>query len=412
MFLKWLRKDEQGSVMVIVAIAMVVLMGFTGLAVDYGAMAMTRQDLQNAADAAALAAGQVRMNGEDTTTAAATANQYILANGFTPGDGVTISNISFGTDTVTVELQTQKKVAISSVMTGRNTETISVRAVAQSTTSFGNFPYALFAGAIKDSGLVVNGNGNESVTVVGNMHSNSSIDMKHANVTGMATAVGNITIKSGQKAEETLVIEMPTGADLINHIKNSSPYTPAGGDYTGSLEQLVVDALAAGQPVNGAINIYIQGSAKLTSGGGLLVDGEEVEEGSKNNGNGNGNGNGNNKNDEGGDIYHHDSPWPINLLVAQELDFSKATLTSEDKCPYVFISENAGIIVNGCSANAKDFHGVIFAPKGDVEFNGNTVNITGCVIAQNITKNGGSFTVTYSGYMDDHLPHGKVRLIE
>ena len=48
------RKREEGDIVVLVALSMSVLMGFTAFAVDFGMLASDKQALQNAADAAAL----------------------------------------------------------------------------------------------------------------------------------------------------------------------------------------------------------------------------------------------------------------------------------------------------------------------------------------------------------------------
>ena len=47
--------DERGAVLVHVAVAMLALIGFSALAIDYGAFWVSRRQAQNAADAAALA---------------------------------------------------------------------------------------------------------------------------------------------------------------------------------------------------------------------------------------------------------------------------------------------------------------------------------------------------------------------
>src|SRR5215210_5313905 len=47
--------SERGSVIVHVAVALVGLVAFSALSIDYGAMWMSRRQAQNAADAAALA---------------------------------------------------------------------------------------------------------------------------------------------------------------------------------------------------------------------------------------------------------------------------------------------------------------------------------------------------------------------
>jgi Flp pilus assembly protein TadG len=53
-----LRSDEHGAVAVIVAVSMVALLGFAALAIDTGALYAERAQLQNGADAAALAVAQ------------------------------------------------------------------------------------------------------------------------------------------------------------------------------------------------------------------------------------------------------------------------------------------------------------------------------------------------------------------
>jgi Flp pilus assembly protein TadG len=47
---------QQGAVAIVVALSMVVLVGFLGLAIDGGRLYLTKTELQNGADACALAA--------------------------------------------------------------------------------------------------------------------------------------------------------------------------------------------------------------------------------------------------------------------------------------------------------------------------------------------------------------------
>jgi len=53
-----MRRDERGAVSVIVALSMVALLGFVAITVDIGALYAERAELQNGADAAALAVAQ------------------------------------------------------------------------------------------------------------------------------------------------------------------------------------------------------------------------------------------------------------------------------------------------------------------------------------------------------------------
>ncbi len=71
-------KHEDGQVLVIVALLMVVLVSFAALIVDVGAMYLTKRNMQNAADAAALAGAQRLPN---VSTAISTAKNYAELNG-------------------------------------------------------------------------------------------------------------------------------------------------------------------------------------------------------------------------------------------------------------------------------------------------------------------------------------------
>ncbi len=87
MLFKKLLKDEQGSVIVIIAVAFTVLMGFTALAVDTGLLYLEHTRLSRAADAAALAGAQEL---PDTSKAQTVALEYARLNGIDP-DTMTLS---------------------------------------------------------------------------------------------------------------------------------------------------------------------------------------------------------------------------------------------------------------------------------------------------------------------------------
>jgi Flp pilus assembly protein TadG len=71
-------RDESGQALVLVAITMVVLLGFVGLAIDVGNAYFTQRELQKAADAAALA-GALEL--PDQAAATTVAQQYGAADG-------------------------------------------------------------------------------------------------------------------------------------------------------------------------------------------------------------------------------------------------------------------------------------------------------------------------------------------
>ncbi|HXJ94664.1 MAG TPA: pilus assembly protein TadG-related protein [Terriglobia bacterium] len=82
------RRDEAGVALVVVALAMVVLLGSLGLAIDMSYLRTVKQRMQTAADAAALAGASELSYGDVTSAAKADA----ATNGFTDGaNGVTVS---------------------------------------------------------------------------------------------------------------------------------------------------------------------------------------------------------------------------------------------------------------------------------------------------------------------------------
>jgi Flp pilus assembly protein TadG len=84
--MRWLNgrgRQERGAVAVVVAICMVVLMGFLAIAVDLGSIYSDKQQLQNGADAGALAIAESCQRNPSTctvTVANATADNYAKAN--------------------------------------------------------------------------------------------------------------------------------------------------------------------------------------------------------------------------------------------------------------------------------------------------------------------------------------------
>ena len=95
-----LRKDERGAVAIIIALLMVVLIGFAALAVDISAMWAEKRQLQNGADAAALAIAQdCAKNACGSPTALRRAMSELNRNGGTP----TASIVTMSRNSVTVK---------------------------------------------------------------------------------------------------------------------------------------------------------------------------------------------------------------------------------------------------------------------------------------------------------------------
>src|ERR1700738_5121529 len=85
------QKSDLGQVMVLICLAIVTIMGLVGLVADVGSLRSHKQQMQTAADSAALAAAQELKFGDSVVAGKADA----ATNGFTDGSGgtaVTINN--------------------------------------------------------------------------------------------------------------------------------------------------------------------------------------------------------------------------------------------------------------------------------------------------------------------------------
>ena len=61
------KRNEKGAPLVMVGIALTAILGFSALAVDIGYLVVTRNELQNAADAGALAGARFVYNDSGTS---------------------------------------------------------------------------------------------------------------------------------------------------------------------------------------------------------------------------------------------------------------------------------------------------------------------------------------------------------
>ena len=101
--------DDSGAVGVFVAIIIAVLLGLVGLTIDVGAMYRERRELQNGADAAALAIAEECALGTslcNTAAAGSTAQSFASGNASDGAAAVEVLHINHGQRTVTVQTGT------------------------------------------------------------------------------------------------------------------------------------------------------------------------------------------------------------------------------------------------------------------------------------------------------------------
>lgn len=133
--INWARGNqaENGQAMVIAAVAMVVIIGFGAFAVDLGNVAFQKSDLQNAADAAALA-GVVDM--PSNANAVSTALTYAETNGMkvtsnnVTANGDKVNAVPIGTGQLKVECTREVQYYFAGVF-GAKTKQITATAIAE-----------------------------------------------------------------------------------------------------------------------------------------------------------------------------------------------------------------------------------------------------------------------------------------
>src|SRR5574341_296115 len=126
-------KKDEGSALVLAAIAMLVLLGFAALAIDVGAMLTARNQLQGAVDAAALAgaSGLIISQGEATNRAITFAGVNTCIN---QNVAITAANVTFPTATrVQVQGNRLLNLFFANAL-GMNTANITAVAVAENGT--------------------------------------------------------------------------------------------------------------------------------------------------------------------------------------------------------------------------------------------------------------------------------------
>jgi Flp pilus assembly protein TadG len=122
--LKKLIGNEQGNVLVLVALSMVVLCGFTALVTDVGSLFLEKSQLQKSVDAAALAGAQKLPESQNDAVDQAIA--VAAKNNVT----ITDSDVKTGTDTIQISKKVTKDLTFARVL-GFNTADVSAAAKVQ-----------------------------------------------------------------------------------------------------------------------------------------------------------------------------------------------------------------------------------------------------------------------------------------
>jgi hypothetical protein len=132
------RRAERGSMAVIIAIMLPVLIGFAGLVINVGSWYLTQAQLQNAADAAALAGARYLPN---SPSSADTAAQTLAADNVSGATITPVTPYNGSSSEIQVTVSKPGSTWFVSIF-GISAPTITATAVAESSQGTGNFIYA------------------------------------------------------------------------------------------------------------------------------------------------------------------------------------------------------------------------------------------------------------------------------
>lgn len=330
--MKQIFKDQRGTAIVLFVLVFAVICGISGLVVDLGYVFYNKHKLQNAVDAAALAAAQQIINNPSQIS--------YCAEDIAQKNGVISNEI-----TVTHPYQVdENKVEVSATRTldyffmqilGFNSTTISARAVAMryNCIDFTNeaLNYAIFSGSTSlpltfaGEGSIVNGDvhGNHDVSLHGQGHT----------VNGNVSAVGSISsindTITGTRTEGSPKLPIPvfdfnTYAYHADKVFNED--VTLNGDIT--IEGIWL--------VNG--NVHISGCH--VSGKGIILATGEIQ-------------------------------------ISGSLDYNTSV-------PDSLLSLYSQTDIQISAVNA-DIYGVLYAPNGQIRINGSGNTVHGALIADQVT---------------------------
>lgn len=342
-------EKEKGSVIVLVALLMTTLLGFTALVVDIGLIYTKKAQLQNAIDSAALASAQELPN---TVSALNVANQYIVLNGFSPSD----VNITFSNGDNTVDINGTKKVDFTfAKVLGLDSETVALSASAQRKSIGGAFDYTLFSGSKITNMSTDNTN---DITINGTSHTNKDfiINGVNYNFTQACEAVGNVSVSG-------------TNVKVPYRYPNSSYVNMP--DYSS---QIIQEAQTAGKvynfsqtfsaDVDVSNSIYVKGNVtlnntKIHGKGAILATG--------------------------------------NITINNNVSYYSS---SDQVCLYSV----GNITING---DPVTIDGIMYAPNGKIDFQGGVTTINGKAIGNNIYFQGDHITIDGANCNVISLPNSR-----
>lgn len=269
-------KEESGVAVIFLAISMVVLMGFTALAVDFGLVYYQRSQLQTALDSAALAAAQKL---PDSAAARQTAIEYAKKNGVKVNSDDEIIVEFLNNDTIVkVTASKETKTSFARIFNVDTILSVGTAAAQSKEIKLGQqtFDYLLFSGSRNDQLTL-----GSSFDIYGSVHTNNKYFFSpgHGYVQGEISGVapGSYynpwTFNAGSVNPQASHVEMPDFSDAI--AKNVPPYPTDTAVSNFNYAQRKLDSIVgyvSPAPVNSLSQQYLTLNGKTMYSGPLSLN--------------------------------------------------------------------------------------------------------------------------------------------
>ena len=374
--LKWL-KHEHGQSILLVVISIAMLCGVAALVVDVGMVSMTEGQLQNAADAAALAAAN---DLPSASTAKSTALTYAALNGVTAANTTATTPYKGNANKIEVVCSETMQYSFARIF-GLSSEVVSARAVAEKTGATGGcFGYAVFSGG--NSNLL--GMYSSNLTINGSVHSNYSlmITCSTQTISGNVEAVTSLqcytsSLTIGGTAQGASIDIQGSSINVPNRLATAASVISMP-DFSSEVQAA---AAAAGTKTTGDKTFY---GTNLSVTSPIYVDGNVQVAGSTFTGQG-------------------------TICATKSINMSGSMLKSTTSTSVCLYSIGGDI---NLSTSGLEIYGTLYAPNGSVNIYASNINIYGRVVAKKIQISGSNVKIVTGSNDLSFLSGGSVALCE
>ncbi len=374
--IQWLKK-EAGQSIILVAISIALLCGVVALVADVGMVSVSQGQLQNAADAAALAAAR---DLPTAATAKSTAVKYAGYNGVAAADTTATTPYKGNANRIEVVCKETVNYTFARVI-GLNSTVVSARAVAEKSGGGGGcFGYAVFSGG---NSLLL-GMYSSALNITGSVHSNYSLMITGSSqtITGNAEAVTSLncyvsSITIGGVAQGASIDIQGSTINVPNRLTSPAAFIPMP-DFSAEVK---TEATAAGNASTGNKTFY---GTNFNVDSSFYVDGNVQVAASTFSGQG-------------------------TICATKDINMSGSMLEANSGTAVCLYSTGGNISL---STSGLTINGTLYAPNGKIGIYASNINIYGRVIAKEIIITGSNVNII-SGSTDlDFLAGGTIALIE